>query len=267
MKINLTAFAATATVLLVANGANAANLVASYDFNGSLNSSVGGAPALTLTDPLGTSGYVSDIVGGVSRTVLDIKGQNNPTNLQGGLTFDSTGLLTPDKYSVALKFEFLDRPGAWRRIIDVEGRQSDNGFYVDPGNNLDVFPISGSGVPFTTGEYHTVILTVDTSGTLNNVHAYIDGLAGSLEATTNIMAISNTGLVNLFLDNVVAGGQFEWSEARIAQADFYNGILGQQDVIVITGGVPEPATWAMMLLGFGGLGAMMRRRRAQAAFA
>jgi hypothetical protein len=27
------------------------------------------------------------------------------------------------------------------------------------------------------------------------------------------------------------------------------------------GGVPEPATWAMMLIGFGGLGAVLRRRR------
>lgn len=31
------------------------------------------------------------------------------------------------------------------------------------------------------------------------------------------------------------------------------------------GGVPEPATWAMMLVGFGGLGVMMRRRRVVAA--
>jgi len=33
----------------------------------------------------------------------------------------------------------------------------------------------------------------------------------------------------------------------------------------ITGGVPEPATWAMMLIGFGGLGAAMRSRRKPAA--
>lgn len=29
------------------------------------------------------------------------------------------------------------------------------------------------------------------------------------------------------------------------------------------GGVPEPSSWALMLLGFGGLGAMLRRRRGQ----
>jgi hypothetical protein len=33
------------------------------------------------------------------------------------------------------------------------------------------------------------------------------------------------------------------------------------------GEVPEPATWAMMLVGFGGMGAVLRRNRRQAAFA
>lgn len=33
----------------------------------------------------------------------------------------------------------------------------------------------------------------------------------------------------------------------------------------LTSAVPEPATWAIMLMGFGGLGAMLRQRRQQAA--
>jgi hypothetical protein len=33
---------------------------------------------------------------------------------------------------------------------------------------------------------------------------------------------------------------------------------------LLKAGVPEPASWAMMLLGFGGVGAMLRRRRSQA---
>lgn len=35
----------------------------------------------------------------------------------------------------------------------------------------------------------------------------------------------------------------------------------------ISGAVPEPATWAMMLLGFGGIGYSMRRRRRKTAIA
>jgi len=39
------------------------------------------------------------------------------------------------------------------------------------------------------------------------------------------------------------------------------------DGVSLTGGAPEPATWAMILVGFGGIGAMVRRRRALAAAA
>jgi hypothetical protein len=35
----------------------------------------------------------------------------------------------------------------------------------------------------------------------------------------------------------------------------------------LVAGVPEPATWALMLLGFGGMGAALRRRRTSAAIA
>jgi hypothetical protein len=43
---------------------------------------------------------------------------------------------------------------------------------------------------------------------------------------------------------------------------------GRLNDLVVTSAVPEPATWAMMLVGFGGLGAAMRTsRRAKAAAA
>ncbi|MGL6042555.1 MAG: PEPxxWA-CTERM sorting domain-containing protein, partial [Sandaracinobacteroides sp.] len=34
------------------------------------------------------------------------------------------------------------------------------------------------------------------------------------------------------------------------------------DNVTVTSNVPEPATWGMMILGFGLVGATMRRRRA-----
>lgn len=37
--------------------------------------------------------------------------------------------------------------------------------------------------------------------------------------------------------------------------------------VPLAGGVPEPASWLLMILGFGGAGAMMRRRRAPGALA
>jgi hypothetical protein len=39
------------------------------------------------------------------------------------------------------------------------------------------------------------------------------------------------------------------------------------DVFIVAGGVPEPATWGLMIVGFGAAGAMLRRRQSLAATA
>jgi hypothetical protein len=39
---------------------------------------------------------------------------------------------------------------------------------------------------------------------------------------------------------------------------------GAIDNVAVGGAVPEPATWGMMIAGFGGIGALARRRRAAA---
>lgn len=41
----------------------------------------------------------------------------------------------------------------------------------------------------------------------------------------------------------------------------------QANFQLTTAVVPEPAAWAMMLVGFGGLGGMLRNRRSKAALA
>ncbi len=47
----------------------------------------------------------------------------------------------------------------------------------------------------------------------------------------------------------------------LGSTQFNAAILDYSSVTVTTGAVPEPATWAMMALGFGALGGMMRRSR------
>ena len=55
-------------------------------------------------------------------------------------------------------------------------------------------------------------------------------------------------------------------------ADFRNPgasgfLVGDVGVGPIGGGVPEPAAWSLMILGFGAIGASVRRRRRMAATA
>ena len=75
------------------------------------------------------------------------------------------------------------------------------------------------------------------------------------------LGIEFLGLVTSDHSATIAGLQFHLvgdEPAGFAVDNIRFGVGGQ----VVTPPVPEPATWAMMLLGFGGLGALLRRRRA-----
>jgi choice-of-anchor A domain-containing protein len=69
---------------------------------------------------------------------------------------------------------------------------------------------------------------------------------------------------NAIEGSVVAKSLIQNGEIRLAG---YSGGLNISQPIVqdIRAGIPEPATWAMMILGFGAIGHMVRRRRALAA--
>ena len=237
-------------VLLCCGAAQAADPVpvASYHFNNTLTSSTAGAPALTVTDPLGTSGFGTDTVNGVSQLVYNFQGANSPVTDQAGLTLNTSGLLSSNSvYSLELVFKFTDRDNAWRRIVDVSSRQTDDGFYVDPGNNLDIYPVGG-GSPFTNNAYHDVFL-VNNNGT---VSFWLDGLAQAT-LSTHVMDIDANNNINFFLDNVVAGGQGEYSSGSIASVRLYDAALSGPPPV---SDVPEPSSALFLLLGlacFGGL--------------
>lgn len=200
--------------------------VATYQFQGDFNSDETGRPALTPVDPQGASKFTVDKALGQTRTVWSFSGAGSPASQQAGLTVSTAGLISPHAYSVDFVAKLNEREGGYRRLIDVQNRQSDNGFYVDPSNNLDVYPASGTTAAWTNGVYHHVVVTTD--GT--TVNAYLDGVSQFVSTTSLLnLDLDPSGnpaqLIGFFLDNVAGGGQGEWSSGSVALIRLWDGVL------------------------------------------
>ena len=85
---------------------------------------------------------------------------------------------------------------------------------------------------------------------LNGVSAIVDRPAGYLASTLNWNGFRAAGeTIDFALD---PRGNYGWDSIR-ASAN-----------VSVTGGVPEPTTWALVILGFGGMGVAFRRQRGRA---
>lgn len=124
--------------------------VATYRFEDSLAAEEPGVPALVAVDPLGLSGFVTADVFGSSRRVFRMNGNASPPAQQAGLSLNATGLIAANSYTVEMVLQFVEGNGAWRRILDVQNRSSDNGFYVSPSNRLNVFPVTEAALSSRT---------------------------------------------------------------------------------------------------------------------
>ena len=83
----------------------------------------------------------------------------------------------------------------------------------------------------------------------------ITSFGGSNRAGTTLdgQALIGDGTSSLFLQNGTSG--------RGTTSTF--GYVTQFQTANVSGAVPEPATWAMLLVGFGGIGFAMRRRKSK----
>ena len=255
-KVSLVA----AALLVTAPVAGAAPVaVATYHFNDTLAAVEPGAPALVSVDPLGQNRFEDAVVDGLPRRVFHWIGDGESPATQAGLSLDATGLVSYDNYSIEMTFEFLADAafgGGWRRIVDTQNRQSDNGFYVAPGSFLQVYPVVTGSTVFTTPGFHHVVLSNFVNGNTREVKAYLDGVL-ELQSDTDQLNLDNANnpghLLNFFLDNLAGPAQQEYADGRIAALTIYDGIL--------VANVPEPTTWALMFAGLAGISAIAARRR------
>ena len=228
--------------LAFASQANATiDLTHDYQLNGSLADSLGG-PSLTLSGAatLGATGVT--IVGGHSGLTL-----------LNALTAFSSGTA----YSVQMGFTPSSVNG-YRRLINTSN--NDNGFYIREGNLVyyEAGSFPGTGV-FTANTPLDVVFARDASG----VSIYLNGILDSSFSPGGFSPPSSEILADMkfFIDD--AG---EETGGTIDFIKLYDSKLTGSDVATLYGApaaVPEPASWAMMIMGFGLMGGMMRRRAAR----
>lgn len=137
----------------------------------------------------------------------------------------------------------------------------------------DVYVSGGQQLHYVEG-----LVTVDGSGKsldvgVSNVMGqiadlgrfdYLDGDEdGAIAAQAAIWGVEY-GLAVSSTDTTINGDIQQFLQIKDNGRGYAMGLIAQdgtQSQIIGLGGVPEPATWAMMLLGFGGIGAAMRRGR------
>jgi len=145
------------------------------------------------------------------------------------------------------------------------------------GSNYGTVPVTGSFGTYSlgnssTGEYPTAnILDFSFASPVSNISFFFDnfggpyagicpGYRGCSYATTfdsHGVVEGSTSLANAY------GGYYRVAGSTVSDLQFSNGAndweFGVYEVTYTTG-VPEPATWAMMLGGFGFVGYILRRR-------
>ena len=132
----------------------------------------------------------------------------------------------------------------------------------------DANPTMNVAAGFTNG-FSFVYSDPFTLGTTVNVYSGLNG-TGTLLASS-ALALTPTGTCNAA---IAQGAQYcpfvaaSVGFSGIARSVVFGGTVNQQvfddftfGSVVVGGAVPEPATWGMMVLGFGAMGYAMRRRR------
>lgn len=145
------------------------------------------------------------------------------------------------------------------RLQGGTGQADITGAEISPGGNPEGYDFF-SGNIFLTGNAGMTWIELALTGTnsggtvdfyltdgLGNIHSFLDQVMGSGNTQFGFQA---TGL------DVITNLRFV-ADSPPTSID----LVKQVRITTVPGAVPEPATWAMMLIGFGAMGVSLRQRR------
>jgi hypothetical protein len=238
MNRNFLAAVAAGALLLGANAASATTAV--YNFTVYDAAFTGNLGTVTVTDH-GTNTLDIDVLL-AANTSFQLQGNGN---IKDALWFNLPGLAGNTSVTYNISAPNGPAPGT--------GDYPTGGLFT--GAN---YSASGYGQGWSSGHY--AMRVQDSSG------------GGNLDYYSGHLTFSVTGNLPLSIASLTTGqpqtGAVVFG-ADLRQCITATCVTGPAGAILSPqpGGVPEPATWAMMLFGFGGIGALLRRRRGVLAYA
>lgn len=229
MKLHQLAPIAT---LLLAFAANA-NETHQYRLNGSLNDDLGG---VSLTSNGG---------------VLNAAGYSFAANQ--GLTLNAD---LGSVYTVDLSYHY-DNHNGWQKIVDFSNLAADAGMYT-LNDRYNFYPLGSDDGPAPANNVDgRLTLTRDASAL---VSIYSNGaLVGSFTDSAGYANFTGHA-ANFFIDDH-ATGQREATSGLVNYLRTYDTALSAQQVMTLAAPVPEPETYAMLLIGLAAMALVARRRR------
>jgi hypothetical protein len=267
-----------AMMLAAASAAHSQTLEADYQLQGVYTSSVpSGIGPLTVTGDSTQVTFVTDTVDAQTQQVLRIGVSSS--GAEAGVQTQTNPFVNPANYSAVLlsNFQISTTNTGITKIFDFKNLSSDAGLYINDATGLLGFYdgamvpmlLGASSTPFASGEYVQIVLTRNSA--TNLVTVYANGTAQFSFTDSSGLAIlgdaTNTG--NAFLTLYQDDGQGigssnvdEGTHGNIARLRLYDGVLTADQVGGLDRTIPEPATWALLAVGFATLlGSAPRRNR------
>jgi hypothetical protein len=193
---------------------------------------------------------------------------NNPSNsnLNALVGYSSTNLLGADSDSSHI-YSFNTTNNTWTTLSGNTGRDSAgdlalaNGFYYESAvdnlgrDTLLKFTVSGGAVTNTS-----------TIGEFSLGSTHFNDVFGLAFDGSTMWAVNGTTVYAVNLNNADLTQYWDYSGSVCTGSGRDKSCLGSVNgaAILPAGGVPEPASWGLMIVGTGLVGSQLRRRRSVA---